>query len=139
MSRKVKIIDWLNLVLKQLALKHGRWISTDEQLFHTTVYEALQELGEQLPSLKKPNFAIHGAFPYSRDLSRAIWGLIASGCFESLHTGEGATTMAKISIGKDSKKAVSEELKKIFSGDPEGRKAFDKLVESLVPLVVSSP
>ena len=137
----IKLIDLLHLALKQLALEHGgQWISTDEELLHNRImHKACEELSEKLPPLQKLHFATRGVYPYSKELSDAMWGLLTTGCFNGLHVEYGEkTTKARISVGTDTKEFVDRGIKEVFP-DGSKREAFDKLVESLKPLITSSP
>lgn len=138
MKKHITASKLLSLAFDQLALKHGCWISPDKELLHQTIFNLKQKIGTQLYPLSEMHFVVRGAYPYSNDLSTAMWMLHESGFFNSYKSG-GVTTKVQITVHDDTEEVVDKLLTEIFKDNLEERQAFNELVDGLKVLLVSPP
>jgi len=136
--KKITASKLLGLAFNQLELQYGRWISSDKEVLHRTIYDIQNELGEVLIPLQNLHFAVMGAYPYSSDLYTAMWILTESGWFSSYSEG-GITTKVHIKHCHDTGVVTNKILGEVFKGDEVGLRAFHQMVAMLAKGMLVEP
>ena len=109
------------------------WFPDNRKALYSKFFELRQKYQDRFPVLDKMHFAQNGAFPYSKELTRAIDNMALSGDIIRQYLGNDEDGF-RTAWSDDSEKVIKTARAEIFTSDSEEDKYFSEFVRDLSEL-----